>query len=214
MAGLAVSLDPTSGEGQPGPADHPAPGLYTWSQASLEVGTYALELTAPGFEPIGDPALDTSPVTIVKAQIPDGLVAGSAVIEGETASVVMTPISPTRFCLRLSALPLPALVGAVVDGTGTDGGLSAATVCLTSVTGLKPPGPGCVPGPLFSFRASSFAAGADTLSVTAPGFLPLGTDGAGGLIPVTVQKPPGPGCLPGQDYCTGLDAIVALAPAS
>jgi len=202
VPGLTATLSPTSGEINPGPSQR-AGLTHRWK--TLAAGTYGLTLSAPGFVGIGGAG-----ITVEKQPGPAGLVADSFFQQGQIVSVAMVPTTfPPSPCFDLSAPTLPEMSGVVFDGKTRIPLASPGPISL-SVPGEVSPGPINYPGGAFVFPAGAVAPGPGTLSVSAPGYLPLG-NAAGGGVAVTVN--PGPSQLPGGDsFSEGQAVVVGLAP--
>jgi len=205
VPGLSATLSPTSGEVSPGPTQR-AGLTHRWK--TVAPGTYALILSAPGMVGIG--GAGTSPISVEVSPGPSQLVANSFFQQGQIVSVAMVPTTiPPSPCFDLSAPTLPEMSGVVFDGK-TRAPLASPGPISLSVPGEVSPGPISYPGGAFVFPAGAVAPGSGTLSVSAPGYLPLG-NAAGGGVPVTCQ--PGPQQLPGGDsFSEGQAVVVGLAP--
>jgi len=202
VPGLSATLSPTSGEISPGPSQR-AGLTHRWK--TLAAGTYALTLAAPGFVGISGAG-----IPVKEDPGPISLVANSFFQQGQIVSVAMVPTTfPPSPCLDLSAPTLPEVSGVVFDGKTRIPLASPGPIGL-SVPGEVSPGPISYPGGAFVFPAGAIAPGSGTLSMSAPGYLPLG-NAAGGGVPVTIS--PGPINLPGGDsFSEGQAVVVGLAP--
>jgi hypothetical protein len=215
VPGLTADFIPTSGEKNPGP--NGKVGLtHHWSTKSFETGTYALVLSAPGYVPIGDAASGTSPITVERDPGPNGLVANSFFAEGQIIAVAMVPdIFPPNPCFDAPSLSLAELSAAVTDGKSFGAVNPGPTQLTSDATGSQVSIPDLDSNGHLVLNQGA-APGGYTLSVSAPGYQPLGTTAGGGFTPVgiTVEKNPGPIGLPGGDsFSEGLAVLIELAPA-
>jgi len=202
VSGLSATLNPTSGQANPGPSQR-AGGTHRWR--SVPAGNYDLALSARGFVGIGGAG-----ITVEVSPGPSQLVANSFFQQGQIVSVAMVPTTfPPSPCFDLSAPTMPEVSGVVFDGKTRIPLASPGPINL-SVPGEVSPGPIQYPGGAFVFPAGAVPPGPSTLTASAPGYLPLG-NAAGGGVAVTVN--PGPSQLPGGDsFSEGQAVVVGLAP--
>lgn len=178
VSGANVSL--TSVQPQ-SPPIQPARGLFLWNV--LPAGDYALQVTAPGYLPIGNPSSSrTDPGVPFGIPSPPPILPAGTFVAAHAAMVIR--LIPGDPCTPSPPPILPALAGAIRDSAS---GLLIpnATVVLSPLDGQQPGGPPIRLSGLFAFP--TLAAGRWDLAISAPGYTSAG---------VTVAAPSPPPILP------------------
>jgi Carboxypeptidase regulatory-like domain len=182
---LAVTLTTN-----PGPQQVPtklATGSFRYLSVSTNPGPILLQVSAPGYAPLGDAAAPGVYVTINPGpvQVPSP----QFVSVGVVVKILLAPTPLPATCTPRKAPVLNALKGTVKDA------LTGAKVPNLAVTVTTNPGPQQSPTKLktgaFTYRTS--IPGPIQLQVSAPGYAPLGDAAAPG---VEVTTNPGPSQLP------------------
>jgi hypothetical protein len=209
VPGLEATLVPLSGGTSIGPVALRA--VTYWKGVAM--GSYALDLSAPGYAGIGVGA--NSPLIVTVNSQPTGLVVDSGFSETQVVSVALMPQSfPSSPCLDLQAQTLPPLAVGVQDGLFQTRLLEEYGIFYyfahdDTPHSLLPQNP----GGSSTLAPGSIAPGTYTLGVNAQGYYPLGTAPDGSLIPIAFTISPGPQQLPsGDSYDQAVNARVSLAP--
>ena len=197
VAGARVSLSSAAGARDPGPQQTGPGGGFSFD--GVAAGAYSFAVAAPGYDPVGvNPgptqtpgAVNPGPIQVTKDPGPISLPAGGAVTESIVASVLLAPSSPGAAC---SGDPGPIslrAVSGVVRSSVTGLPILRASELLTPTSGEANPGPQQF-GLLGLFAWGALAAGDYSLTVAAPGYVPIGDPGSRDPGPIQVTKDPGP----------------------
>jgi hypothetical protein len=172
VAGFVAALEDPNTGAQVAPSKTTASGFVF---ATLSAPEYVLHLSAPGYQPLGDPASPNPGVTVLKNPGPTGRVTkapGPAGLPGQTrvyeGSRWAISLMPQAGC-ALPRQPKPATFAAKFFDLGTGAPLAAGTVNLVPNTpGVPAPAP--IPITNGQVKASALACGAYTMNIDAPGY--------------------------------------------
>jgi hypothetical protein len=172
VAGFAAALEDPNTGAQVAPSKLMASGFVF---ATLSAPEYVLHLSAPGYQPLGDPASPNPGVTVERNPGPSGRVTkqpGPIGLPGETrvyeGSRWAISLMPQAGC-ALPRQPKPATFAAKFFDLGTGAPLAAGTVNLVPNTpGVPAPAP--IPITNGQVKASALACGAYTMNIDAPGY--------------------------------------------
>jgi hypothetical protein len=172
VAGFVASLEDPSTGAQVVPSKVTASGFVF---ATLSAPEYVLHLSAPGYQPLGDPASPNPGVTVLKNPGPPGRVTrqpGPTGLPGQTrvyeGSRWAISLMPQAGC-ALPRQPKPATLAAKFFDLGTGAPLAAGTVNLVPNTpGVPAPAP--IPITNGQVNASGLACGAYTMNIDVPGY--------------------------------------------
>jgi len=191
----------------PGPIQVPDKiGVGHFTFVTVSPGPQQLQVSAPGYAPLGDAAAPG--VTITRDPGPINLPAPQQMAVGMKTAIFLAP-NPLPASCPLAAKahrPLNALVGTVHDAT------TNAKVPNLSVTVTRDPGPIQSPDKVaaghFVYRDPGPISAPFVLQVSAPGYPALGDAAAPG---VTITVNPGPISLPAVQYMSvGLATKILL----
>ena len=201
VAGLVVTLTNTT-TGAVAVPDKTTVGKFTFKLG--EPGPIQLQLSAPGYAALGDPAAPG--VTVLKDPGPISLPAPQQMALGLVAHISLAPNPLPATCpgAAKTPKPVPAFVGTVRDAT------TRAKIANLAVTVTKDPGPIQSPSKVTTghFVFDTVDPGPISLQVSAPGYAALGDPAAPG---VTIIRDPGPISLPAvQHMSIGLAAQIRL----
>jgi Carboxypeptidase regulatory-like domain len=197
VAGATVSLSSPTGARDPGPSQTGPAGGFTFE--GVAAGVYSFAVAAPGYDPVGaNPgpqqtpgAINPGPIQVTGDPGPISLPAGEAVSESIVASVLLAPATPGAACsVNPGPINLPAFSG-VVRSAMTGLPILRASESLIPTSGEANPGPSQF-GLLGLFAWGTIAAGNYSLTVAAPGYVPIGNPAGVNPGPAQVTKDPGP----------------------
>ena len=208
--GLPIANPAVTVTKDPGPVQSPSHvGLGTFTYQTLDPGPdqRVLQVTAPGYAALGDPAAPG--VTITRDPGPVGLPSPQAMSVGLVVKILLAPSVLPATCTPRTAPMVNALSGTVRDAT------TGTRIANPAVTVTRDPGPVQSPSHvgLGTFTYKTFDPGPTSLvlQVTGPGYAALGDPAAPG---VKVTQDPGPISVPSPQAITiGTRVAILLAQA-